>query len=823
MVFLFLDSIFRTKKNFPAVALIATQKLIIEEKAKRGIQHIIQIEIESDSDDDVDDGACSNNNNNNELDGLGLEELSEKRLDIKTELVKIEASSGVNLNERLNGNENVNVAPAADNVLDILHKFFQENMKQSRLIPSTSDQIQRKGDGSRPFPEKSIGKALTPPLSPLLAMKDKPRLEMTAQRSKKLQERSHSNSSTKNGITIQPATTTSSLSSGIFPAKDKDSLDGYSEISSDEENLSEATTVDFEEHLKNNQILKGFNENKTSSASYAIASNSTQPQRLHDQSVPAISDSFVRPREPIKPPLPIVAHRPSNSGNSPIGSNYTSPNSTANHRTNQVNPIKLIGGTSNLAKYKSQANPSSTTTSLRMSQSNSIHTAGTNLNGTNRKSMVDANTHRTSRWNETNSSSENSKASTPSTIDSYRTLGKQITSPSISSTKENKKVTPPNSSPIQLSNRIKAAYGDRGKDMSKVAATSPTNANKVIQFDSNKIPNDPLKYALPILPKIPPTTNGAIKRLVNKNALNASQTSTNNIVDIKKPTNMSSAKQPSVLDDIPRTKSTQLVDYDSSSMSSNSSSNSNAKSRGSDTQKNRSTVPTPETAKKCSGPTSKKVKQHGSSKVPVNTDDGKIKKNRSKCDTARPSTSKQNSTDSEQRTTSDRERSIRRAVREINGSLSDSDVRKLTAEFVERIKNYPKKVTTPMNSVSQTTQTDTSQALSTIDCASEKTVCGHTKEKSNRIKKRNHDVNNESTELNRELDELLDPDSFHYVPGPLPKRRRKSVLQYPTDADCLESLETVTNFVAVQPSNGTSAASSITASTSKTIWHENSE
>lgn len=858
--------------------------------------------IASDSDDDLEDEA-SNNNNNNELDALGLDDLDKIRLEIKTELVleKFDEMALVALNEKLNdGNLNVvigshdfarkkdNVATATEtnNVFDILSNcprstFDEETAEHLRSDPSKSDGTQRKGDSSKPLPEKRIEKLLTPSLSPLKeqfvlqkSFENEKMSASNAQRSSKPHEGPHSSSSTKNGFTNQPAVSMSSLSTAILLSKNKstradlraiENVDGCSEVSSGEENISEATTVDFEideNHHKGNQLLKSLNRIKTSSASNAIASNSTLPQRAHDRSTPAVSnhnistprsehksnevlkslpthtnsldeppdqtqnytrlyDLYVRPPEPIKPPMPITANRTSNSTNLTISSNYTQAHSTVSHRTNQVNSSKLIAENSNLAKEKSQANQPSTTTTFRSNHSHPIHTAGTNSNGTKAKLMFDPETpnesqrRRVSRWsniNEFNLSREKSMDITPSTIG---TLGKQ----SNSSTKEKSKAISPKQSPSQLSNHKKPAHGVDEKVMSMVTATSPNTSKRLIQIDLNKYPDNPSKYALPLLPKVAPAATEAVKLLVNQNATNTTQTTTNIVTPTKKPTNMSSAKQSSAVDDISRTKLAPLVDYDSSSMSSSSSSNSNAKSRDSDgkARKNRSTLVPPETTKMPPGPASKKEQQHGSAKASVNKDDAKTKQDRSKCDSARPSTSKKYSSDSEKRTRCDKEKSIRRAVRAINGSLSDSDVRKLTAKIVQMIKSYPRNV---MNGADTS---GTSESLSKKDSTSEESVRENTKEKPNRIKKRCHDVNNESTELSRELEELIDRDSFHYVPEPLPKRRRKSVLRCSIDADSSESLETESNSAVVHPSDCPSTSSNNTSSTSRTIRHEEGE
>lgn len=821
----------------------------------------IPIEIASDTDDDVDD-ETSSNNNNNELDALALDELDKKRLEIKTELVleKFDEPSLVTLNEKFNygnlnvvigshdfarKNDDVATARETNNVFDILSNcprstFDEKTAEHLRSNPSKSDNTQREGDSTKPLPEERIEKLVTPPLSlskdQFVLQKSIENEKMSASNAHR-SSKPHSSSSTKNGYTFfQPPVSTSSLSAAISLANNKsinaklraiEVVDGCSEVSSDEENISEATTVDFEideNHYAENKSLKCLNRIKASTASNAIAFNSTQPERSHDRSTPAISnhnipiprsehksnevlkslpthtnsldeppgqtqsytrlyDFIVRTAEPTNLPMPITANRTSNSINSPIGSNYTPPISTASHRINQVNSSKLIAENSNLAKEKSQANPP-----RRMSKCSNL--------------------------NETNSSRDKPMVSTPSTI---ATLGK----PSTSSTKEKSKAISPKQSPTkQLSNHKKLAHGVVEKVMPMVTATSPNTSKRLIQIDSNKYPNNPSKYVIPLLPKVTPAATEAVKLLVNQRATNTTQTTTNVVIppELTKPTNASSAKQSSAVDDISRTKLTPLVDYDSSSMSSSCSSNSNAKSRGSDgkAQKSRSTLAPPETTKMPPGPASKKEQQHGSAKASVNKDDGKSKRSRSKCDNARPSTSKNHSSDSEQRTRCDKEKSIRRAVRAINGSLGDSDVRKLTAEIVQMIKNYSRHVTTAADT------SETSESLSRIDSTSEELVRENTKEKPNRMRKRCHDVNNESTELSRELEELNDPDSFHYVPEPLPKRRRKSVHRCSIDADYSESLETVSNSAVVHTVRP-STSSNNTSTTSRTIWHEEGE
>lgn len=337
---------------------------------------------------------------------------------------------------------------------------------------------------------------------------------------------------------------------------------------------------------------------------------------------------------------------------------------------------------------------------------------------------------------------------------------------------------------------------------------------------------DPKRVAMPVTPKTRPKIDAKKVALIPKpSTMTAATKPSENAIATNGNNNINSdgsKKRPHPPDGTLKKKPSPLVDYDSSSMSSNSSGSFNTKQRDSDgnRQKIRSTLAAPESQKKLSSPPSNRIKQQDSNRAADKTVEAKTKENRLKYDGAKPSTSKHHSRDSDQGGEHEKVRSIRKAVRALNRALDQSDVRKLTDEFVQKIKNHLKNGKKAERH-SQSTQTDElSEAPSISSSSSEVSESAIIKNKPKEKPKAKRYSDDESLQVSRELEDLIDPDSFHYVPGPLSKRRRKSVLPNLCETDSPESSEMapIQSNLSDRPSSSLSATS-----TGKRIWYEDGE
>lgn len=720
-----------------------TYQLILDQKCKKNApkpEPIVDNEIIEIDDDDDDDGTINNNNNTHSE----LDSLDETDLLKKRLTIKTELVldnlNGTELHELSTNLNDINL----NNVIE-QHTFARKtNNASNAAIPVNAADILTK------YAQSLLTSSLSPP-------KEKNLFETANLNGTK------SNANKKQDIKRKPSTFNSTDSLSIAREKlvaSKSNLcvkqiaDGCSEISSDE---SDASTVDFEEQCDWNGKNGAENEKRTcvATSDATTSNNIIRPQRLNVQSATISSHTnnnissnrssstlATDPAKKIESKLVVLEERPFESiqATPPYVPVQLTVPVQTTHRTNLLDSSNLFTESLNTSKGKTRVS--------------------TIPNGSRRMILLTG--------NDVNCTINPLKEKKNAILSNHRALQ-------------------PNAIP-KIGENI-----NRTKDMSVI---------------SSKNAWDPSKYATPLLPRSTQPSKDIIKKLVIQKASHVTATEKN--AEQKATTTNGHEKQSNVFAAISG-KKTPLVDYyDSSSMSSSSSSSSYAKSGSSDAkeQTHRSKMMSSASNEKSSGSASDKIKQHESSKATETKYDGKTKTkskhNRSKCSDPKPSTSKQHTNKPDQSNEYERIKSIRRAVRAINGLLTDSQVRTLTDEFVEKIKIHPENV----KRTCQSTQTETQPEMPPL----EKVEKESPKEKSTR--KRFHDKKSEKIELNRELDLLIDHDSFHYTPGPLTKRRRRSIHTSMIDDNSSDSSEKLVD------SNAVHSRRSNCPSTSKNISYE---